>query len=181
MVFFFFFIKCLLSQVLLSWSWGKALLKCLKVLVFRVLSCVSFSFSKLLLLERLSVMFLKQGRKYVCFKGSCLHQRGLSKGIFWRLLSWHMLLLLIHAWSLIICVCSLERRTKAQGALEYNQSLLSVWTCVAFVDPWLILDPLYLWFDEKNKSSRCSQVQPKLPFVWPFLMNSHLDFNAWEL
>jgi hypothetical protein len=118
-----------LSQVLFSWSRGKTLLKCLKALVFRVLSCVFFLLSKLWLLERLSMRSCYKGgnlhtwRKFMCFRGSFVHQGGLSEGIFWRLFSWHLLLLLIHIWSLIMSVCSLKRRIKTQDALEYNWNL----------------------------------------------------------
>jgi hypothetical protein len=80
----------------------------------------------------------------VCFRSSFVHQGGLSEGTFRRLLSCHLLLLMIHIWSLIVPVCSLERRTKVQDAPKYNQSLPSVGTFVAFVDKHIILDHVRL-------------------------------------
>jgi hypothetical protein len=83
-------------------------------------------------------------RKLVCFRGSFLHQKGLFEGFFWRPLSWHLLVLPIRAWSLTVYVCSSERRTKAWGVVEYNQSLPSIWTPIASIDPLSILDRLCL-------------------------------------
>jgi hypothetical protein len=129
-----FFFRCLLSQVLLSWLWGKPFFECLNILVFRILLCVSFSLSKLSLLDRLLVTSQSKGRnlhsrrKLVWVRGSFVHQNGLPEGIFWRLLWWHLLLLLIlHIWLLSVFVYVFEIRTKVQEALEYNPSLPSVW------------------------------------------------------
>jgi len=161
-----FFFRCLLAQVLPSWVGGKAILERLKALEFRVLRWVSFSLSKLLLLERVSTRSCCKGgnrhrrRKFVRFRSSFVHQGGLPDGIFWWLLS-RPLLLPICAWSSIVSVCGLERRTKAQDALECNRCLPSVWTSAACANPCLILDRVCLRFEEENRSYVHPRAQPK--------------------
>ncbi len=111
-------------------------------------------------------------RKLVCFRGPFLHQRSLSEGFFLKATFLTSIAFanprLIRTWSLIICVCSSERRTKSWGAFEYNRNLPSVWTSAASTNPRSILDRLCLQFGGKNRSSSALEYNQSLPSVWTF-------------